>query len=106
MLIDTLVVLKQLKERGKPREVDHAQFGICFQITHTNNYVYTKRLMRQWPKYSGDSDYPIPDPDGIEDPSVYYSRSGSSAMWNKEHPYGALRHELLDYLIEKLESQT
>lgn len=56
---------------------------------------------RSWPKYSGDTGYPVPDPDHPKDASkafdAYY-RNGN--VWAGE--YGELRYELLQHCITEL----
>lgn len=55
-----------------------------------------------WPKYSGDAVYPVPCPD-LGSPMSAFSRSRK--MWDATDPYGALRLELLDFMINYFEQK-
>ena len=59
------------------------------------------RLMKDWPKHSGITEFPIcaygVDPIG--------EFAACMDMWNQKTPYGQLRWELLEWLIEKLERE-
>ena len=59
-----------------------------------------KRAFPTWPKFSGDVDYPINDPHGIEEPYNVYTQNHK---WIGE--YGALRFELLDHVIDFLKKE-
>lgn len=87
--------LKYLRENGP---VDEWQ-GIC-----DNTDCDMKQLFKKWPKFSGDDVYPIPNPSGGS-PSDAYSLTEDVDMWNPDHPYGALRLELLDWMIEQLSEE-
>ena len=66
-----------------------------------------------WPKYSGCNAYPVPSPD--LDPAEYEPEDHREAAyaayaaytylkaeaWDRTKHYGALRYELLDFLIER-----
>lgn len=109
-----LDALKQVSSKG-PRKID---IGIC---TNVEEIVESKLaiedlerctikefcevlelmqdLMTKWPKFSGDEEYPIP---GGRD--AYLVAKWDKTLWARyEHEYGALRWELLDWLIETLE---
>ena len=60
-------------------------------------------LFALWPKYSGGAIFPVPSPDSERNHFgiyVYASRKGT--LWTGE--YGALRMELLEWLIHTLET--
>ena len=68
------------------------------------------QLMLRWPEYSGDCNYPVPDPcagDASSDDQPYltasrlYGTTVSTDMWNPDHPYGAARLRLLSWMIEQ-----
>lgn len=75
--------------------------GICGQpnvkAMRQESFELLKKAMTEWPKYSGDRMYPVPAP--------RYPHAASKAflecanMWDKNAEYGALRWELLDWLI-------
>lgn len=59
-------------------------------------------LWSDWPKYSGSPRYPVPNPyDNDESPRDVYAHPDPEGMWSTDTPYGVLRRELLDFLIEK-----
>lgn len=102
-----LKVLKILHEEGPSLHIS----GICgniAELVHEMDVVPAfdeddlHEIMAQWPKYSGDSIYPIPCPSG-KSPKAAYLGAGEGEMWNPSHPYGALRLELLDWCIAELE---
>ena len=59
------------------------------------------RLMKDWPKHSGVTEYPI----CVYGVSPMKEFVACMDMWNQKTPYGQLRWELLEWLIEKLESE-
>jgi len=80
--------------------------GICFHVDVRMGRANVRGhdslindAFSAWPKYSGLKAWPVPCPQG-NDPEQAYSLAGKSVMWNPEHPYGALRLELLDFMIE------
>ena len=85
-------------------------FGICIMVDQqiSNTYGYDeiffcckrriRALMQSWPKYSGNKTYPVPGPNGVE-PEKAYDSIPNSLFWTSDHPYGALRLELFEYLI-------
>jgi len=77
----------------KPQNYDT---GIC-NSTHIP-YTRLMKIFQQWPEYSGREAFPVPAPDG-SDPGDYYITSDNTVMWNPDHPYGAARLRLLDFLI-------
>lgn len=87
--------LKHLKENGP----DNPWFGICDNTTGRLNELFPR-----WGKFSGDHVYPIPNPFGGS-ASDAFNHYEADDMWNPDHPYGALRLELLDWLIETLEAE-
>lgn len=77
--------------------------GICGEVSKRGGYnpvimPELQRLFSLWPKYSGDQTFPIPG--GYV---AYQSAAWSTAMWSGE--YGALRKELLNFMIEQLEKE-
>lgn len=62
-----------------------------------------KYLFRKWPKFSGNIGYPIPVPEDNSAENaeyVYYNSVVRRYMWNKYNSYGALRYELVHFMIE------
>lgn len=61
-----------------------------------------ERLWGDWPLYSGNRWYPVPDPTGGDSPEWIYACAARDHMWAAEHPYGRARLQLVDFLINKL----
>jgi hypothetical protein len=78
--------------------------GICCNVLILTRRTYDRELselMRKWPEYSYDPDYPVPHPSGnFEDPQYAYA---VLPRWEGE--YGAARLRLLDFMIAELESR-
>jgi len=75
--------------------------GICYNVDFAfvrlelpALEVLREQAFAAWPKFSGDENYPIP---GGEEA---FDETHRENMWNPEHPYGALRLELLDFMID------
>lgn len=89
--------------------------GVCAIISHSRPWpdgvkLQTKLfvlkvlrgLMLEWPEHSGDQQFPIlTDPDG--DPEKEFGDyEHTPVMWDRDHPYGAARWRLLNFLKEVL----
>jgi len=63
----------------------------------------------QWPKFSGCTSYPVPSPnDPYESAAHAYDSASWEEMWSGPYgagPYGQLRLELLEFLINQLENE-
>jgi hypothetical protein len=121
--IAVLAALKWIKENGPIK----TEFGICSNVQEVVNESsksgYKVRLgdiictlsdyWEKWPKYSGDSDFPIASPNKDMTPSDCYDYCDSrifedgrwkyspdSARWKGE--IGRLRHELVCFLVEEI----
>lgn len=57
--------------------------------------------VEEWHHFSGDDDYPVPDPHSTESAAAKAKFDTSKEMWVGE--YGKLRLELLDWLIGRVE---
>lgn len=86
-------------------------YGICGAL---GNCAYIMHLFPMWKKWSGCFSYPVPDPlwknktyahrmtiSTKQAAANIYKQSSYKAKWDKNHPYGKLRRELLDFLIEQ-----
>lgn len=79
-----------------------SMFGICDSLIDRNvKPDEFKDLAVTWPKFSGDPEYPVPSSSEL-DSQLEYERADDEDMWNPDHPYGALRLELLNWCIEQL----
>ena len=86
-------------------------YGICSNLSNkVNSQVEeserydSRQILNQafytWPKFSGDANYPINDPFGIE---TAYNAYDQLPKWTGA--YGALRFELLDHVIDFLKKE-
>lgn len=82
--------------------------GICLEVWRRDEDFYhdeaketLNRLFKTWPKFSGNSRYPIRS--SIRKPPSYSFLKGveKGNNWDKRTKYGRLRWELLDFLIEQ-----
>ena len=81
--------------------------AICSQLGDLDIAYDEMSLLRTlftlWPKFSGDESFPVPSPDPERNPfGVYVDASFKGDYWTGE--YGALRMELLEWLIHNLET--
>lgn len=90
--------------RVKGGEIALLEYGICFNVKELlikeGYYSYggvLSDLYRRWVKFSGDISYPVPDPRGGD---ARYAYKFTASLWEGEQ--GALRYELLDFLIDEL----
>ena len=83
--------------------------GICYAITElafpceeSAIHVMTT-FWKDWPKLGECKAHPVPSwSDDYSATGAYYCKEGKDNMWNPNHPYGAARLELLDFLIEEM----
>ena len=97
---DVLDALIKLRTDG-PRD---PALGICGNMGTGLGLMDLKHLFIQWPKFTGSIVYPIPGVNGAS-PHDTYQYTYAFDMWNPNHPYGALRLELLDWLIQELSKE-
>lgn len=87
--------------------------GICYNALNSGDY-FAKRgtlsllysLMRKWPYYSGDSEFPVPpspDEGPFADPYQAYCDSTKAERWSMSNYCGAMRLDLLVFLILEVE---
>lgn len=81
--------------------------GICGQPAMTylsiGAFNIVRKLMVQWPKYSGHYDYPVPSTmEGYNARECFHNKIKD--LWNRNDEHGRLRWELLDWLIEQPEA--
>lgn len=76
-------------------------YGSAAYINAEDTVAYQlKILFERWPKHSGTETYPVPSPDSTRSAdAMFYYAMDKDAMWKGE--YGALRKELLDFLIQE-----
>ena len=98
--------LEFLRDEIRANNLYERRAGICYAINYNSFCTLLRKpdgtltaivdLMTEWPKWSGERMFPVPHPEGKCPQRAFYNLP----MW--EGPYGALRRELLDYLIERL----
>ena len=60
-------------------------------------------LAKEWPEFSGDDAYPVPYPPDERMPAgVAYQDFAHDHMWARDHPYGAARWRLVEWMIRNL----
>lgn len=60
-------------------------------------YEFLEELFPRWPNFSGDESYPV---EGSSE--VFWSAVAKRHRWNPEDDNGALRLDLLEWLIQEL----
>lgn len=107
-ILAALLELRRLVRNG-----DYQVTGICNFVDtltayDTLTYDYLYWAMRQWPKFSGNSSYPVPcegeSPDRAYDMFIGSAHRGHW-LWESVE-YGMVRRELLDFLIEHFKGMT
>lgn len=99
--------LRALRSYVNSESFDGHVCGICdliaeFVLTSRHdNERWLRVQFSKWPEFSGDRVFPIP---GYDDPAQAYVRANEHEMWSPEHPYGAARRRLLDFLIDRAEA--
>ena len=93
-------VVHVLKVKSKYYSHSDTVEGICSlfnSISSTHRYTsYLERFIRKWPKFSGNSLYPVPCPELEESEAFLY------ACWDNDR-YGDNRRELCKYLADKIQ---
>lgn len=59
-------------------------------------------LFESWPKFSGDSSFPIVVGHLETDADAQYLSRNSDQLWDKGTEYGRLRYELVDHMIDTI----
>lgn len=70
--------------------------GIC-SVLQVSDRMLTHKLMREWPKFSGNPTFPVPHP--TKDPEIAYIED---YLWDLDTEYGRNRMELVNWLISQL----
>ena len=101
-------LLEALK-RVQAGELPCPTMGICANVCEimypeVNDFKYEENIYRiieemspRWPNYAGNPAYPVEGSD-----QLFFSLSARSNRWNPEDDHGALRLDLLAWLIEEL----
>lgn len=107
--ISLLQKLKTVRRNVKEEELrgQVVRQAICYRLIDLDlepkelNILY--RLFTAWPKSTGDTAFPVPSPDPERNRLTMYTyASAQGTIWTGE--YGALRMELLEWMIAQLEN--
>ena len=105
----TLDILKELKAKIISNDTARVFTGICgylYSRDYIDDSIKLENYFKKWPHFSGSLRYPIP---GIyynnKDPEFAYNKIKYKNFYNINHPYGAMRINLLDFLISELEKE-
>jgi hypothetical protein len=99
---------KHEQEKGTP--FPHGACTVLCSIeakTYQVKFSEVKAIMNkfvEWPGSSGDITYPVPGVLGVCDPAFSYTRFRGSS-WDPSHPCGKLRHEMIEWTINKLKEE-
>jgi len=107
MTISLLTALHIL--RGQIENGDYPRYGICKAVDTIVDEPFIEYdrdlqlLWVDWPQYSGDKQYPIPDPYGDQPESFFGYLCDENRLWQDDQL--VLRTSLVDFCINKLENQ-
>lgn len=108
-----LTEMEPLYETAAGRVWESSRFdpaiGICNNVTSEVHHHYDAlltELMESWPKFSGISNFPVPAPEGFVPEGTDFAEadlcvSAYYGLPKWEGDYGALRMELLAYMIDE-----
>lgn len=100
-----LEALKKIQAGERPRP----EMGICFNVYEVMGsdlddedievelYKFLEEMFPRWPNFSGYVSYPV---EGSSE--VFWDTHAKRNRWNPEDDHGALRLDLLAWLIEEL----
>lgn len=82
------------------------QSGLCVELVKAGDLDadHIHALFKTWEHFSGNSAFPVPDPDRPGDPDAaedIYCREGDPGYW--VGPYGELRLKLAEHLLRALQ---
>ena len=88
--------------------IPNRNHGICYNVKRFCVGIESELVLfclhdvaELWPKYSGDSCYPVPDPSGDDHDPVYVYQT-TLDEWEEGTAYTALRIELCRFIIDYL----
>lgn len=118
-VLDSLVALSKQVSDLESRRISDGICGLLDNLLDTRHHILNdidigilKQLWKEWPKYSGNCNFPVPSPatvgnKGLIDSLVY--SFAESAYWSLTNrwsgDYGTMRKELLLFLIESLSAK-
>lgn len=100
-------ILAEMRTRGPYDD----RVGICANVitgnlTRDSYYEELCTLFRTWPKFSGSTNFPVPNPDGWS----AEAGCGAMPMWpsrasGEVHPYAAARMRLLEHCVVVIDDE-
>lgn len=97
--------------RIKAGEIPEPTLGICanvctlleIELAHKEEeaYAFIEELVPRWPHFSGDPSYPV-EGKTPEGGTRFWSQHCRAHRWDPEDDDGALRLDLLEWLIQEL----
>ena len=106
ILLEILRRIRNKQLAKKATTLTHDTHAICRYVDADSeawkirdSFTMLQKLFRSWPKSTQSVSYPVPDPRGIS-ARLAYMEGRHHGMWVGE--YGALRMELLEWMIEQL----
>lgn len=89
---------------GKIKPLD-TELGICYEIKILTNgrrgtYLNLQSYFPTWKHFSGNLNYPIPDPLNTKTPT--YMFNSISNLWDKTTAYGKLRYNLAKHIAKEM----
>lgn len=98
--------LKQLKANPTEAGICSTMYSIKFEEPDQLPYMQFFSTMSKWPKHSGHPLFPVADPKSKTAPQLQYNNAlHAKTLYDATTPYGALRLELLDFLITTFETE-
>lgn len=99
-----LEILGTIKARGGP---GRGSYGICHQLSAGLSMNKASSLVadlaEDWEHYSGHREFPVPGLcRGFEEAQQAYMAAPTNCMWDRDHPYGRKRWQLVEYMIDRL----
>ena len=101
-IVQALKELRELVEcQDSPRT--YPTWGICFMLKRKIGLCPTELdpWIKKWPLFSGDTVYPVPDPDPEVNPRHAFNDRYAGTLFNYDE-YAQNRRELLAWLITNM----
>lgn len=106
-------IIKPLRGWGSGQEPPFDFYGLCmnlrtlWNLSDAQSDDLLQEAFRSWSHYSGNWEYPVPDPeapfDEVAAHKIYSDRSDRHDLWD-DSPYGNLRRELCLHTADWLEA--
>lgn len=103
-LLADLTALRTAVENPKNWDV----VGICNRIPSVESRAEFRKLVVDWPHFSGNPFYPVPgDAEAYDWPEGATNEEEAARFWDRKNSqYAEYRWQLIEWAIARLESQT